>query len=202
MSLDKMGVMNAPWGICGFTSSLYALHNHSPATKHEALEKGGESATRMLAEIKTYLRMLQANGKQGILDSIEAFTQSFPTFDTWTIDTYIQRINAVVTNGADTADPNFGIGMPPAAVVDYMKRVCDFPNAREIAVGVTVPEMILGMGTAALGMPMYDGLGHYLYSLNNRIYSWGNQFADPFTAMNGVGGVPSVQWRIVRKIAL
>jgi len=202
MSMDKMGLMNAPWGICGFTSSLYALHNHSPATKHEALEKGGESATRMLAEIKTYLRMLQAAGKQGILDSIEAFTQSFGGFGIWTIATYIERINSVVTHGATTADPNFGIGMPPAAVVDYMKRVCDFPNAREIPVKTVVPEMILGMGTDALGMSLYDGLGHYLYSLNNRIYSWGNQFADPHTAMNGVAGVPSDRWKIVRKIAL
>lgn len=201
MSIDDMGVMNRPWGICGFTSSLYALHNNSPG-RRGALEAGATSATRILAEIKTYLRLLQADGKQGILDGIEEFTQSFPGFDTWTIADYIERVNAVVVNGADQNDPNFGIGMPPSAVVDYLKRVCNFPNARIHDGGADPGEMILGMGTDRLGMPLYDGLGHYVYSLNATIYSWGNRYANPNTAMHGTAGVDGAHWNVAYKIAI
>jgi|TARA_Y100000589_G_scaffold308568_2_gene325244 hypothetical protein len=200
MPINKMGLMNAPWGICGFTSSLYALHNHSPQSKHAALEAGGESPTKILAEIKTYLRMLQADGRQDILDSIEQFTQSFAGFNNWTIASYIERINAVVVNGADQRDPKFGIGMPPAAVVDYLKRVCDFPNAKVADLSSNATEMILGMGTTKLNMPLYDGLGHYLYLRNNTIHSWGQTFSDTASAMNGVGGVTGSDWKVVCKI--
>lgn len=200
MPINKMGLMNAPWGICGFTSSLYALHNHSQQSKHAALEAGGESPTKILAEIKTYLRLLQAEGRQDILDSIEQFTQSFGGFNHWTITSYIERINSVVTNGADQNDPQFGIGMPPAAVVDYLKRVCDFPNAKVADLGASGTEMILGMGTTKLGMPLYDGLGHYLYLRNSTIHSWGQTFSDTASAMNGVGGVSGNDWKVVYKI--
>ena len=37
MGLEDMGVLNIGWGICGVTSSLYALHSHSPSVKHSEL---------------------------------------------------------------------------------------------------------------------------------------------------------------------
>ena len=198
--IDNMGVMNTPWGICGFTSSLYALYTHSIAKKQKQLAKGGASPTQVLAEIKGYLRTLQADGCQDILDSIQTFTQSFAGFDAWTIATYIEKVNSVVAHGANQSDPQFGIGMPPDAVIDYMKRICNFQNPHTVDVGANVPEAILGMGTDKLGMPLYNGLGHYLYYLNGTIYSWGQQFANPTVAMDGVGGVPGKDWRIVYKI--
>lgn len=177
MPHDDMGVLNAGWGICGFTSSLYALYTHSRGQRSR-LARGGRTTSNMLAEIKSYLRVLQADGRYDILDSIKTFTRSFGgRFATFTIERYITRINNIVTLSDQEIidlkdDEIFGIAMPPAAVVDYLKRICDFQGARLVTSDKS--EMVIGVcGTA---LPMYNGLEHYVYYLNGTVYSWGLQF--------------------------
>jgi len=194
-----MGVLNAGWGICGFTSSLYALYTNSPG-QQSRLARGGRTTTRMLAEIKTYLRVLQADGRYDILDSIKAFTRSFGgQFANFTIEQYITRINSVVTLSdqemADLKDDSiFGIAMPPAAVVDYLKRICNLRAARLVTTDTS--EQVLGV--CGRSLPMYNGLEHYVYRLNGRVYTWGLQFnsvSDAALSQNTV-------WTIGYKIAI
>ncbi len=195
MTIDNMGVMNQGWGICGFTSSLYALYTNKPSEQVK-LAQGGGTPTMVLAEIKSYLRMLQADGRQDLLGGITSFTRSFGgVFAGFTIDDYIARINDVVKIGANVGDAKFGIAMPPDAVVDYLKRICDFGGARLIGTGDACSECILGVYETANPGSMHKGLKHYLYSLNGTIYSWGNQFADVDAAM-GAG------WAVCYKIAI
>jgi hypothetical protein len=196
---DKMGVLNSGWGICGFTSSLYALYTHNPGMQAK-LAQGAPEPTRMLAEIKTFLRMLQADGQQQLLDDITAFTQSFGGVHAhFTITRYIERINKTVTKGADPDNEKFGIGLPPHVVVEYLKRVCDFRNARVEDMTFAAHELILGVADRTdKKMTMYDGLAHYLYQRGNKIYSWGKQFGSVAEAMKGFGG----KWEVCSKIAV
>lgn len=113
-TINSMGTLNEKWGICGFTSALYALYEHSPRQKQKGLAPAAETETRMLAEIKTFLRMLQADNRADLLNKIEMFTRSFGgKWAAFEIDKYIERINASVkvTNPANLGD--FSIAMPP-----------------------------------------------------------------------------------------
>lgn len=185
MPLTDMGTQNAHWGICGFTSSLYALHEHSQSRKKE-LASGGRTGSRVLAEIKSYLRMLQAEDRSDILDSIETFTRSFKGFESFTVDNYIAHINEVpgLFAGGDEAavvealekDKKFSIAMPPSAVVDYLQRVCDFGKAALVGPNSGKNELILGVKKPGRPGNMHNGLAHYLYALKGTIHSWGNEY--------------------------
>jgi hypothetical protein len=186
---DKMGVLSEGWGICGFTSPLYALSIHNPAQRAR-LAQGAVEPTRMLAEIKTFLRMLQADRQQKLLDDITTFTRSFGgKHKHFTITRYIERSNATVTNGAEPNNERFGIGLPPEAVVESLKRVCDLKNARVVDLSHDAHELIPGVADRTdKTMTLYDGLAHYLYKRGNRIYGWGKQFGGVTEAMKGFGG--------------
>lgn len=190
MGLDQMGKMNVHWGICGFTSALYALYHHSPSQHQARLSGGAATPTRMLAEIKTYLRMLQADGQTGLLDDIRDFTRSFGNeFKTFTIESYIQRINDAVQQSNVTSDKLFSIAMPPHAVADYLKRVCGFQNPQVVDASTNAAEAIVGVFKSAAPGTKYGGLKHYLYRNNSavysgtdHIYSWGSRFASEAAA--------------------
>jgi hypothetical protein len=177
-TIDAMGTLNSGWGICGFTSSLYALYQNNP-TQQLKLAQGGRTATMMLAEIKTYLKMLQADEQTNTLQSIQAFTRTFgPDFASFTIEGYIDEINKVGKTGvADTRDSKYGIAMPPDAVVDYLKRVCSFNAARLVDLSSPSTELVIGVSKPGRPAGTYKGLAHYMYSLNGKIYSWGNQYS-------------------------
>lgn len=198
-SIDSMGVLNSGWGICGFTSSLYALYNNNPSQRPK-LAQGAVTPTRMLAEIKTYLRMLQAEGRRDILDDIKTFTRTFGgVHKQFTVTRYIERINSTVTKGADPGNEKFGIALPPHAVVDYLERVCGFRSAKVVDLSHQANEMILGVYDKKSKMKMYGGLAHYLYSRNQKIFSWGQQFGNVEQAMDTVG--VGKNWDVCRKIA-
>jgi hypothetical protein len=202
MPQDDMGVMNEGWGICGFTSSLYALYEHNP-TERVNLAKGGSTGTRVLAEIKTYLRTLQAEGETGLLGEIEAFTKTFGgIFTGFTVEGYIASINDVVVTGANPRDAKYSIAMPPRAVVDYLKRICDFTNARLVGPGSGMSELILGVCRSGPGM--YNNLRHYLYLLNGIIYSWGKQFrgSDLSDSVAKAAAHVGATWTIGHEIAI
>src|SRR5262245_42480931 len=88
--LDLMGWTNAGWGVCGFTSSFYAMYELNPGK--QGLLLGAGIAHKVLAEIKTYLMMLKAAGELTLLRDIEAFTASFSGFEKFTIDSYIKYV--------------------------------------------------------------------------------------------------------------
>ena len=125
--------LNQGWGVCGFTSSFYSLYEQNPGKRAKLIGVG--IATKVLAEIKTYLNTLKT-GEFQLLSDIEEFTKSFEGFSNFTIDAYIERITEVgvelgksgdVTSKADDdrirSNQSFSIAMPPAAVADYLIRI-------------------------------------------------------------------------------
>ncbi|HUN44120.1 MAG TPA: hypothetical protein VMU81_27830 [Acetobacteraceae bacterium] len=188
-AMNKMGSTNTHWGVCGFTSSFYSMYELNPGKR--ALLIGAGIASRVLAEIKTYLMTLKANGNTTLLQEIEAFTKSFGVvgscnFGNFRIDNYIASINnAVGRSDADIkADGNFSIAMPPAAVADYLKEIWETSSETQVVKGGDggTEEAIIGVANGQ--MQMYDGLCHYMYRSGGKIYSWGQVFgsvaeADP-----------------------
>ena len=193
--INSMGKLNADQGICGFTSSLYALYTHSP--RKTELSEGAEVETRMLAEIKTYLKLLQADNRVDLLSAIQSFTRSFGgAYTNFDLDKYIERINATVSvNGGALGD--FSIAMPPEAVVDYLRRACDFKSAKLLTGNMPDPaELILGL--CSTQMREYKGLAHYVYQLNGTVYSWGKQFG----SVQQAAAAAHESWSVGHKIAI
>ncbi len=176
--IEEVGVANSYWGVCGFTSTFQSLYELNRGKK--ALINGAGIPTKVLAEIKTYLTMLKAEGKVGLLQEIQTFTQNFPPtargtdFSTFTIDNYIKRINLAVgkTDQQITDDELYSIGMPPQAVVDYLDRMWQVKAT--LSPFETGEDGIIGVKRD--GRPMYNGLCHYMYRSNGKIYSWGNNY--------------------------
>jgi len=191
--INSMGKLNADQGICGFASSLYALYTHSP--RKTELSEGAEVETRMLAEIKTYLKLLQADNRVDLMSAIQTFTRSFGgAYANFDLDKYIEQINAVA-NGGSVGD--FSIAMPPEAVVDYLRRACDFKSAKLLTGNMPDPaELILGL--CSTKMKMYNRLAHYVYQLNGTVYSWGMQFG----SVQQAAAAAHESWSVGHKIAI
>src|SRR5438876_10058078 len=93
--VDDMGIENAAQGICGFTSTLYAVYMNRPQLQNRlegALDTATRS-TRLMAEIKTFLQMMKADGNDAVLSQITELTKTFPGYGGWTVDSYIAAIN-------------------------------------------------------------------------------------------------------------
>ncbi len=173
--IQQVGDANRYWGVCGFTSSLQSIYQLNPG-KRELLIGAG-IPTKVLAEIKTYLMLLKAAGKQGLLQEIETFTRSFPPtaagtdFSGFSIDKYIELINdAVGKPDEDLMDEELhSIGMPPRTIVDYLDRMWQtkatlslFETGKDGIIGVKKDNRI-----------MYGGLCHYMYRWKGKIHTWG-----------------------------
>ncbi|WP_158322691.1 putative HlyD family type I secretion protein [Acidisphaera rubrifaciens] len=178
-----MAVMNNKWGICGVTSSLYALYKYSAKQQKKKMAKGALTPTMMLAEMKLFLRTLQADGRQDLIGDIESFTQSFGgEYEHFTVNDYINRINyaAVMVDAVSApgskkekaaqeavADRDFSIALPPEAVVYYLRNVCGFGQARVVDVGAKDRELLVGLyRDEGNNMGIYGGLKHYVYYYN------------------------------------
>jgi hypothetical protein len=163
-----VGILNKGWGVCGFTSSLYAMYDLNPAMR--PLIINATKPFRVLAEIKTYLRMLEAEASK-LLDDITEFTRTFEGFADFEIKTYIKSIDDALelTEEAIREDSRFGIAMTPESVADYLERILGW-SATISKPGVVSEQCVIGVGTQA------DGLQHYMYSRYGKIYSWGRSF--------------------------
>jgi hypothetical protein len=176
--LAQLGIANSYWGVCGFTSTFQSLYELNRGKK--ALINGAGIPTKVLAEIKTYLMTLKAEGKLGLLREIETFTRAFPPtvkgtdFSNFRIDEYIKYINKAVgkSDQAIMDDELHSIGMPPRAVVDYLERMWGVKAT--LSLFETGGDGIIGVKRDA--RPMYGGLCHYMYRSNGKIYSWGESF--------------------------
>lgn len=203
----SLGKTNAGWGVCGFTSTFYAMYDLNHDLKGKLVNATAEY--RVLAEIKTYLMMLKAAGETGLLNGITAFTRKFGgRFSNFTIDGYIQHINGAAGSNlsANTIkkDSLFGIAMPPSAVADYAKRVWgwdatvhEFPNCSSSGDGI-IGVRVRGTGGGLFGTgflkPKEIGLVHYMYRGNGAIYSWGKKFGSVQEAADyGAGGA---RWEV------
>lgn len=182
--MDQIGDLNQGWGICGFNSALYALYTHSGRGRGKMADASA-SPSRMLAEIKTFMAILEAYGRQDILQSIQDFTRAFPGFEGFTIKAYIDRIDDIVgRNWIDVDDAaSYSVGLPPKAVIAYLRMVCGFPSAQKVAVDAEVQESLVGVSKKNGRTAPYKGLCHWMYELDGTIYSWGRRF-ESVTAAN------------------
>ena len=110
--MEMMGVTNGYWGVCGFTKYFHAMYELNPGKR--PLVIGAGMATKVLAEIKTYLVMLKASGNFTLLTEIEQFTQTFPAvkgadFSKFQIDNYIALINNSVNKSEGEITGNASI---------------------------------------------------------------------------------------------
>lgn len=176
--MGVMGQTNNHWGVCGFTSTFYAMYETRRGNRGMLI--GAGVATRVLAEIKTYLVMLKAAGEKTLLGDIQAFCQTFAGFGAWTIDDYIARVNkAVNMSEADIKQEKmYSIGMPPYAVADYLKRA--WSQDSDVLVlpqdGDSGGDGIIGVRRTDLDMKAHSGLCHWMYRTNGVIHSWGNTY--------------------------
>ena len=185
-----MGRRNESWGICGFTSSLYAMYQLNVTARPYLIN--APRPFSILAEIKTYLEMLYAGNQTDLLDEIERLTRSFGVVDgfdfgTFTPRSYILYINNSVdkyinkdteqTNRDIVTDPKFSIALPPQAVADYLQRIWGYScKVHKIDPG---GDAIIGVldSTKDNSTKPYDGLCHYVYRKSGKIYSWGNVYS-------------------------
>ncbi|MDA8049143.1 MAG: hypothetical protein M0002_03915 [Rhodospirillales bacterium] len=127
--------------------------------------------------------MLKAAGNTGLLNEIETFTKSFGVvnkcdFGTFTIDKYIQLINTAVDKSEQEirGDGYYSIGMPPDTMADYLHRIWGYNSEVQVITGGTGGNEDGIIGVSKGLMKLYDGLCHYMYRLNGKIYSWGQIF--------------------------
>lgn len=189
--IDDMGIENATQGICGFTSTLYAVYMNRPQLRNrleDALDQATRS-TRLMAEIKTFLQMMKADGNDKILGQITALTRTFPGYGGWSVDWYIKEINKLGVG-------NFSIAMPPEATMEYMRTAWDM---RPVLTSKVIPgDVILGLTRTGGPRNRWKNLAHYVYqSAAGRIYSWGEQFSDLKEVNTQKGKDYSVVYRIM-----
>lgn len=188
MPLTDMGTRNAKWGVCGFCGALYALYAHSPALKHSDLTTLGTSDTKFLKEVKSYLESLLS--KPALKSGIEKFCRSFDGYGGFTIPMYLWKARDAISGNPSSISEDFSIGLPPDAVVEYMRTKCGFRSARVVAQAASRTEAVsytmemgkdyvIGTRTDGSTMTMFGGLDHYIYrGLDGRIHSWGEVFSD------------------------
>ncbi len=182
--MTTMGQTNAGWGVCGFTSCLYAMYELNPAARRFLIS--APQAWSVLYEIEEYLELLTQQGETRLLGLIEGFTRSFGgQYSNFTVNDYIKYIrtnwdkyataNSTDMNKQVQADSKFSIGMPPDAVVDYLKRMWKYDAKFQFVSSPT--DGIVGVKDPNdKDMWMYGWLRHYLYQKGGKIYSWGETF--------------------------
>jgi hypothetical protein len=188
-----LGQLNRGWGICGFTSTFYAMYHANPVTRGWLVN--ASQVFSVLYEICDYLKMLQAAGSPLIKD-IEAFTQSFgDEHATFTVPNYIAMVetssestrNLLAFGDNDDRkqlhrelrdESLFGIAMPPVAVADYIKRVWKWnATITEFKAADLIGDAIVGVRNPNnTTLKKYNGLCHYLYRGNGKYYSWGGMY--------------------------
>ncbi|HYZ31779.1 MAG TPA: hypothetical protein VE684_05790 [Crenalkalicoccus sp.] len=192
--MKSLGQLNEGWGICGFTSTFYAMYQANPGSRGWLVN--ATQVYSVLYEISDYLKALQA-AQSPMLQDITAFTRSFgDPYDTFTVEDYIQRIDTLSENtrqylafGNDALTrahetglkdyPLFGIAMPPQAVADYIERMWKWRAtvAEFNAAGFSGDAIVGVRNVKNTTMKMYHGLCHYLFRGGSTYYSWGRTFA-------------------------
>ncbi len=213
-----LGNLNQGWGVCGFTSTFYAMYQANPAVRGWLVN--ASEVYSVLYEITDYLQALQA-AQSPLLKDITAFTRSFgPPYDKFTIDNYIREVETQSENtrkwlayGNDQnrqqndkalrgASALFGIAMPPQAVADYIERMWKWKaTITEFGASGTTEDAIIGVKNPTnTAMTMYNGLCHYLYRGGGVYYSWGERFDSLAKAADHVKATYAVVYSIsIRK---
>lgn len=170
--MDLMGQENICQGICGFTSMMYALYDQCPPLQTRLSNAlYSDAPTRLSAEIKKFLRIMEANGNKDVLNSIEVFTKTFgKKYSSWSVDSYITTINDSVNPDGSVEKIDYSIAMPKEALMAYITEMWNGSPSLISGVPACTRGLIIGLGDSS-------GLKHYEYKgLDGMIYSWGRRF--------------------------
>lgn len=191
--IGLVGSVNAVHGVCGFTSTFTALYAQNPG-KRPLLINGAPRVTRVLADIKVYLKLLEAaaDGK-ALLTEINQFNiDMYPQYPNlaaypWTnladfierIDDCVERLAMISTMEEDNAilnKINFTLFMPPRGVADFIRRSWGW--------AATISELPTGLGeNCIVGVARpgvtngYHDLVHWMYKRGAQYWSWGSLYA-------------------------
>ncbi len=174
----KLGKTNRTWGICGFTSTFYAMSRMNQFKYTKWIDT--THAYSVLYEIRDYLVALQS-ANSPLIQEITDFTQSFGgVHKDFSFEKYIKNIDMASANEKlDTdifKDEKFGMGLPPKAVADYISRFWNKQATITEASGALASgDAIVGVTDGSKTTP-YNGLVHYLYRGGNKFYSWGYEY--------------------------
>lgn len=177
--MNALGIVNDDWGVCGFTSTFYAMYDANPAARGMLIN--ATKAYSVLFEIKDYLESRKQQNSP-LLDDITNFTQSFgPPYDTFDVDTYIANVEAASASSRTRRDilddPTFAIAMPPQAVVDYIQGFWKWQaTITEFGAANSSGDAIIGVARQIDNTKPYHNLRHYLYRGSGAWYSWGKRF--------------------------
>lgn len=194
MPLTNVSEINNEWGICGFASSIAALYQHGGAVAAVVdATTVNQLKVRLLAEIKSFLVTLQANGNIAMLNGIRDFTRSFAPnigheWATFTIEEYITRIDTACRGGTVNGT-DFSMAMTPGAVVEYLKLNGGMNGARLTGTEYIANNVILGVGKKNPACP-HGGVLHWIYKKNDaEVYNWGEEksLADTLADVSGQG---------------
>jgi len=199
--MTSIGITNAKWGVCGFASSLYAMFDLNPGVRGQVIN--ATQGYRMLAEIKSFLRFLQADNSP-LLKEILDFTRTFgKPFDTFDFDDYINRITEAAAKNLTVAkvlaEPLYSIALTPDAVADYVSRMWGWKGkVNTFAGGNGSGSGIIGVRssttvTSTGAAKPYNGLEHWMYRQGS-VYSWGQKFADVAAAAKS--GANNAPWTV------
>jgi hypothetical protein len=163
---EALSQPNGDWGICGFVSVLGALFESDPKIQKK-LSKILDSKTfktRLLADIKTFLVMLKADGETALLEEIETFTGTFEKG--FKLEGFIGKINDAVKK---LPERGFGLAMTPKALLAYFKKNWELDAVLTMGPGgAKKNKVILGL---------YDKKGalkHWVYKKSDaETYNWG-----------------------------
>ena len=212
-----LGNLNKQWGVCGFTSTFYAMYRANPAARGWLVN--ASEVYSVLYEISDYLKALQA-AQSPLLNDITDFTRSFgPPYHQFDVPSYINMIDTaseytrqILAGGNEshrksneaalTGYSLFGIAMPPQAVADYIERMWKWKaTIIEFGAGSFAGDAIVGVRNPAdTTMTKYHGLCHYLYRGGGTYYSWGDEFPSLEAAANSVKSTYAICYAItIRK---
>jgi hypothetical protein len=180
-SLEKVGEANKYWAVCGFTTTLQALYELNPGQK--ALIVGRGTPTAVLAQIKKYLLEIQVHRKD-LCNEIEEFTKGFANYNNFSIIAYLDHLRmSAGMKDEDLKAGKYGIALPPHAVVDYLRRMWGakpklsfFDTGKNGVVGVSEFRSTGYRAPTSASWKPYNGLIHYVYRSNGKIYSYGKKY--------------------------
>jgi len=183
--LNKITEVNNKWGICGFVSVLAAMYDNDLGFKGimNEIEKKNHYKTRIIAEMSSYLSMLEADNNK-LLTEVRVFTSTFGDIyniaDNKTFIELTQQYARLVDKVLEARKRGeeisldelheFGIAMTPDSVQDYLYRMHNIKSNH-----VEDSKNII-CGCYAKNDPNKK-LKHWIYvNGQGKVFTWGKEY--------------------------
>jgi len=194
------GLLNVKHGICGTIAVLLALYyekKFTPSTEgithtdllkdmrasYSAFTQGTSGDTALPFIVQELMGFLTwVINITHLANEILNFTRSFPGYETFTFYEYLTEINKA------PCSTKLSIALPPNAVLAYLAHkqigVVYHRGVQNLTYVPTVDTSsnpyILGLSSASFRGDTkphpYNGLAHWVYMKDGKIYSWGQKF--------------------------